>query len=366
MLYSRIFLLAWLIGQNAPAVRLPSADDPRGVFEAVGLDAETLAQVAADPSKAPAIFRVTTVGPGDRPALFGTYRVSGKSLQFAPRFPMEPGVTYRAVLHPPGGSTPILADLAIPDRPVVSSTRVVRVSPTAGVLPENLLKFYVEFSAPMGRGEAYEHLSLLDAQGDPIDLPFLELGEELWTPDGRRFTILFDPGRIKSGLRPREEAGPVLEKGESYTLVIDRGWRDAAGGPLVESYRKAFRVGPADHEPPDPAGWSVGSPEPGTRSALVVRFPEPLDRAMLGRVLGVSGPDGQGLPGRATVGDDETSWVFVPDRPWLAGDHRLLVDRSLEDRAGNTIGRPFEVDVFEKVDRATTPAIVTRRFRVGR
>lgn len=361
----RLLLCALALG-GGPSVRLPSPETPRGAFEALGLDLSTLKGLALDPSTAAAIFRVTTVGPGDRPSLFGSYRVEGETLRFLPKYPIEPGVTYRAVLMPPGHPTPILAELAVPERRVISSTKVTRVSPTAGVLPENLLKFYVEFSAPMGRGGAYEHLTLLNGQGKPIDLPFLELGEELWAPGGRRFTILFDPGRIKSGLRPREEAGPVLEAGQSYTLVIDQAWRDASGAPLVSSFRKAFRVGPADHEPPDPALWGIEPPEPGARKPLVVTFPEPLDRAMLARVLGVSGPRGEGIPGTVSVSDDERGWSFEPEQAWKSGEYRLLVDRSLEDRAGNTIGRPFEVDVFETVDRVTTPEIVSRSFRVGR
>ena len=51
------------------------------------------------------------------------------------------------------------------------ATSVTRVAPSQKVLPENLLKFYIEFSGPMNRGEAYEHLPLLDSAGKPIDLP---------------------------------------------------------------------------------------------------------------------------------------------------------------------------------------------------
>ncbi len=101
--------------------------------------------------------------------------------------------------------------------------------PRATILPENLLRFYIHFSAPMSRGEAYHRIKLLDATGKPVADPFLELGEELWSNDGTRFTLLFDPGRIKRGLKPREEVGPVLEAGKSYCLVIDRDWPDATG-----------------------------------------------------------------------------------------------------------------------------------------
>ena len=106
----------------------------------------------------------------------------------------------------------------------------MKVYPSRDLLPENLLQFYIFFSAPMSRGEAYRRITLLDiATGKIVDAPFLELDEELWSPDGTRFTLVFDPGRIKRGLKPREEVGPVLEAGKSYSLVIDRQWLDALG-----------------------------------------------------------------------------------------------------------------------------------------
>jgi hypothetical protein len=44
------------------------------------------------------------------------------------------------------------------------------------------------------------------------------------------------------------------------------------------------------------------------------------------------------------VTDGETRWLFTPRQPWAAGAYRLVTDTRLEDLAGNTIGRPFEVD----------------------
>ena len=65
----------------------------------------------------------------------------------------------------------------------------------------------------MSRGKAYRRVHLLDADGKEVDRAFLELGEELSAPDGKRFTLLIDPGRIKRGLKPRKDLGPVLEQG---------------------------------------------------------------------------------------------------------------------------------------------------------
>ncbi len=133
----------------------------------------------------------------------------------------------------------------------------------------------------MSRGEAYSHIRLLNAAGRAVADPFLELNEELWSGDGRRFTLLFDPGRIKRGLKPREEVGPVLEAGKSYTLVIDRQWPDAHGNPLAGEFRKSFRAGPPDQESPSPRDWKIQAPAAGTRHPLEVSFPEPLDTPWL-------------------------------------------------------------------------------------
>src|SRR5581483_5374373 len=110
---------------------------------------------------------------------------------------------------------------------------------------------------------------------------FLELGEELWDPKGVRFTLLIDPGRIKRGLKPREEIGPVLEDGKSYTLVIDKGWPDARGNPLKADFRKSFRASPPIEKAIDPAAWKIAAPPAGGSAALEVTFPRPLDHAML-------------------------------------------------------------------------------------
>src|SRR2546425_7490559 len=109
----------------------------------------------------------------------------------------------------------------------------------------------------MSEGDCYRHIKLLDAKGKAVDLPFLELDQELWDSEGKRFTLFFDPGRIKRGLKPREELGPPLEEGKTYAFVVDRDWLDAEGNPLKESYRKSFRVGPPDDSPPDPKTWVI-------------------------------------------------------------------------------------------------------------
>jgi hypothetical protein len=241
---------------------------------------------------------------------------------------------------------------------------VEQVFPTRATLPENQLKFYLVFSAPMSRGEAYRHIHLFREDGKEVDLPFLELGEELWDAGGRRLTLFFDPGRIKRGLKPREEVGPAIEEGKSYTLVIGKDWPDAEGNPLKDAYRKSFRVGPPDETCPNPKSWKVSPPAAGTRDSLTVRFPEPLDRGMLERVIEVRSARGGRVAGTVTVGDEETCWRLTPKEPWQAGAYELVVDTALEDLGGNSIARPFEVDVFRPISANEASATVTIPFRI--
>ena len=92
----------------------------------------------------------------------------------------------------------IARDFVLP-KPSSIATKVAAVYPSKSALPENQLKFYVHFCAPMSRGEAYERIHLSNERGEEVEFPFLELGEELWDDSGTRFTLFFDPGRIKLG-----------------------------------------------------------------------------------------------------------------------------------------------------------------------
>ncbi len=235
----------------------------------------------------------------DSVTLWGSYGVANGVITYRPRFPLERGIRYQARFDPvrldevarkvgaPGAlsdrqvpvAKTMVAEYSLPTKAFQPTTTVLEVYPTSPVLPENLLRIYIHFSAPMSRGEVYRHVALFDATSNRrVDTPFLELDEELCSNDGMRFTLLFDPGRIKRGLRPREEAGPILESGKSYTLVIDRDWRDAQGTPLASEFRKSFRAGPPDDVSPDPRLWKVRTP--GARHA----------RPPGGSLSGASGP----------------------------------------------------------------------------
>lgn len=303
-------------------------------------------------------------GAGDVPGMLGTCTVEAGELIFRPRFPISPGTRVRAVFRAPGGAAVERVFELPAAAPRVSTTRVAAVYPSASVLPSNELKFYLYFSGPMQRGEAWRHIHLVDHEGKPIDLPFLEIEQELWDPDATRLTVLFDPGRIKRGLASREEMGPALVEGLQYTLVIDREWPDGHGAPLTVEYRKVFQAGPADRKGIDPSQWKVAAPKAGSRDALTVRFEKPLDYALLQHSLTVQGPSGA-VAGTVAVSGEEREWRFTPERAWPAGAYQVTVQTNLEDLAGNHVGREFDVDVFDQVTKRITTETVSLRFRVG-
>ena len=296
------------------------------------------------------------------PPILGSYRIEVEDLIFQPRFPLQPGLRYRAVFT--SASEPITLRFDIPKSEATVSTTVEHVYPSTDRLPENQLKFYLHFSAPMSRGEAYSRIHLLDQGEDPVDLPFLELDQELWDREGKRLTLLFDPGRIKRDLVPHEEVGASIKEGETYTLVIDRDWRDAQGQSLKEDFKKFFAVVAADRESPDPESWLLTAPQAGSVQPLSLEFPEPLDHGLLMRLLEVMNPQGNFVEGSIQVDRNETRWRFTPHEPWRVGDYSLSVDTTLEDLAGNRVNRPFEVDVFERVEERITTTTASLPFQV--
>ncbi|HEV3143998.1 MAG TPA: hypothetical protein VGZ47_08960, partial [Gemmataceae bacterium] len=278
------------------------------------------------------------------------------------RFPFTAGLDYRAVYTPRTGAK-LELKFTLPKQQAAATTAVDHVYPSSDKLPENQLKFYLHFSASMSRGQAYSHIRLLDENGKRVEQPFLELEDELWDPASRRFTLFIHPGRIKRGLKPREELGPALVQGKRYTLLIDSAWSDAEGNPLQKEFRKEFVVGPPDETQPDPKGWKLEAPGSG-RAPLIVRLPKPLDHALLNRLLWVVDAAGTRSAGRIQISGGETVWSFLPEQPWKIGEYKLVIDTALEDLAGNSIARPFEVDEFHTVQKEVKAKTVELPFVV--
>jgi len=305
----------------------------------------------------------------DIDSMEGTYSRDESRLIFTPRFPPTPGVEYAVEIKHSNLVRDqflkhVISNLSLRKVPPAKPTEIERLFPTAAVLPEDTLRWYIQFTAPMSRGDVYRHLRLLDAHGKPVVQPFLELDEELWSPDGKRLTVFFDPGRVKRGLKPREEDGPVLVEGKTYTLVIDRAWEDETGFPLKESLKKTFKVTKPDDAPVDPKSWKLAGPA-DAKGALKVTFEKPLDRALAERMLTVRGPDDKPLSVTVTVNATQTGVEIRPtSQLWVAGKYQLVVDKRLEDVCGNRVGRAFEIDVIRPIPENASETFVALPFAI--
>ena len=170
------------------------------------------------------------------------------------------------------------------------NAEVAAIYPPIAVVPENLLRMYVEFSAPMGSRKAGEFVRLLDRTSGTdtvVDEAFLPVEADFWSPDHKRYTLFLDPGRVKRGILPNRERGRPLRAGHAYALAISAEWPDEHGQPLKAAFRHEFTAGPAVASGIDASAWRITPPAPGTRDRLVVEFDRALDHAVAARALGV-------------------------------------------------------------------------------
>jgi hypothetical protein len=377
-MYALAIFCALLLDARPPVARIVvTKPGNSAVIEITGIGNEhTLADVREAKLTAAELAQVCTVKVAggsmeelaQRLAVAGTWSVTEKAIRFEPQFPLSPGLDYRVEcdlmklprVKPKPDSFSL--SLSIPRPPPGPTTTIAAVFPSANRLPENALRFYLHFSGQMTRGDIYRHLKLIRDDGKEVIRPFLELDEELWSTDGRRVTVLLHPGRVKRGLVPREEEGPILEEGHRYTLVISKQWTDAEGRPFAGDFKKSFRVGPPDEEPIDIDAWTLIAPRAGSDSPLIIRLAKPLDRALLGTTIAIVDAAGKPIDGQTTVGGGERIVAFAPAKPLPRGAYKLIVDKRLEDVCGNRVGESFEVDLDAKA--AAKPIHYERLFLV--
>lgn len=298
-------------------------------------------------------LKVYANGVFDTP-LFGTYERLNNELLFRPAVPPLPG-SWIAATFAEGSQTK--AEFEMPgEKAAQQAARVLAIRPSMDALPENLIKFYIEFSRPMTQGDFFQHVVLLnETTSKPVPGAFREV--ELWSPDGRRFTLWLHPGRQKTGVNLNEDEGPVLREGGKYTLRVLDTLTDFTGARLQTPATKTFTVAPHDGTVPEMRRWQVKPPAKGSLEALSVVFDEPMDWAMLETALWVTNDTGAHVAGMASR-SSEREWRFVPAIPWAAGSYQLHASADLEDLAGNSLARPFE-SALNETSRASPPVPAT-------
>ncbi len=340
--------------------RQPILNYQHGVVEIDGLplsDSFSAAQISNDEWYS--IFSVYTNEAYqkniDQP-ISGKYEWKGDEVFFTPAYAFAAGETYHAVFRPTVFFARIEIKCELPCEKsemafsvpgvIHPNSTIEFIFPESAVLPQNLLRMHIYFSAPMMPGNAYNNIKLIREDGTQVERAFLVVDQELWDADRKRFTLLFDPGRIKRNLKSNIDLGMALEKGEKYTLVIDSAWRDLNGNALSKSFSKTFFVSPAVRSKVSIENWKVEAPRAGSLGNIVISFDRPMDHVLAITQLNVRNSLGV-VSGSAEIINDSI-WHFTPDHPWEKREYVIVASPILEDVAGNNLMNAFDLDLSKE------------------
>jgi hypothetical protein len=213
-----------------------------------------------------------------------------------------------------------------------ATPHVVSIAPAAGSIPANALRLYVTFAHPARGVVTTRDLRLLDAAGRMVDGAFMDFGQDLWSPDGRRLTVLFDPGRVKRGVEGDGESAAPLQVGHRFTVEVC-------------GKRFAYEVTPAVRTAIAPQTWRLAVPKAGSRETLTVTFDREMDDALLRDQLEVVDAQGRSQLGQVTTSASGRVWSWRPKHAWRVGAYQLVAGSSLEDVSGNRVGEALDHEV---------------------
>ena len=234
-------------------------------------------------------------------------------------------------------------------------------------MPENQLRMYIEFSAPMGRRGGIEHVALLDERGDggrgsvpPARLRVLER-----RPDSV-YRVLRSR-RVKQGILPNKQMGRALKgRQDPIRCSSAREWQDANGCRSRNRPDARSASGPPDTTRSITAQVANRAAQGRRQMPLVVTFPEPRrSRPAVSRARRPA-QRADSLDGNFPVEANETRWSFTPHQPGTQATTICSRCRSWRTAPATRSGGAFEVDNFETVDKGPNPRTVTLPFHVIR
>lgn len=230
---------------------------------------------------------------------------------------------------------------------------VVAIYPRANELPENTLKFQIEFNVPMREGNFLQHIQLHSIDGESLSGVFFDNVYELWSNDHRQITILVDPGRVKTGLKENLKRGRAFIAGQEYQLSVLTSWRSLQGEPLQKVYTKTFKAIPEDLESPNVSLIKTSLLKAGSTDLLSITFPEPLDEQQIQeyvRIVSVrEHQSSQVIQGKFSIESFGKTLNFVPQIPWEVNQvYSLRIDTRLEDLASNNLQAKFDRPTAEQ------------------
>jgi hypothetical protein len=338
-----------IVGQTTEPLRFHNADERREIIARLHADvADKLPMGRLTQEQGEAILTVAllagdTKKPG--PAMIGTYERKGTELIFTPRFPLDAGQTYRADLQSAGKTATLIFQM--PKAAAKTPPKVVKIYPSADVLPANQLRFYIYFDRPMRGGkDLFKQIALVDDKGKEIHDPWLL--DEIWDEANNCLILYIHPGRIKWGVLLRELLGPVLVEKREYSLVIRGEWADTEGNKIGKDFVKKFRTTAEDRSRIELSDWKLLPPRAGSGERLYVTFPKCIDFRSLQRFITITDAKGHRVDGQFEIGKHEKEWTYIAKNSWPEGQYHLEIEGELEDVAGNTPLRPFDFDLKAK------------------
>ncbi len=350
-----LYLTLSLLAQPAEPLRFQESREivaqlPAGV--AARLPMGRLTQEQGEAVLIVALIAEDTKNPG--PAMIGKYERKENELIFTPRFPLDAGQTYRASLKlpfPPGKGAPrektVTLDYQMPKAAAKAPPKIVKIYPSADVLPANQLRFYIYFDRPMRGGKGlFKQIALVDDKGKEIHDPWLL--DEIWDEANNCLILYIHPGRIKWGVELRELLGPVLFEKRAYSLVVRGELSDTDGNKIGKDLVKKFRTTAEDRNRIELRQWSLLPPCAGSGERLIVTIPKSIDYRSLQRFITVTDAKGKRVEGEFEIGKHEKEWTYIAKNGWPEGQYHLEINGDLEDVAGNTPLRPFDLDLKAK------------------
>jgi len=328
-------LISWnLFSQSTPHIIFPN--QPKGVVQWNDLrfSKVSAAELSYDEL---AVFVTNATGENSQTPVQGKFTTNAGNLIFKPHYPFEKGLTYSVRTKQLGTEVYSYRTFALGTNEKHDAAELLKIYPSADMLPENLLRFYFYFNTPMKKEQALKHIKLIDSTGSVDNDAFMEFKQELWSPDGKRLTLLFDPGRIKRGISTNNELGPALIEGNTYQIVVSEEWQDVYGQKLDTTVTKTFKVDTAYRTCVHMSNWKIDTPEVGSMQALNIQFDRIMDHALVQSLIQIKNEHNQIIEGTLEISESELVLYFSPSEKWQKGHYQIVFDSSFEDVSGNNL-----------------------------
>lgn len=274
-------------------------------------------------------------------SVIGELKHINNQYTFTPIVPFSHGKTYRI-----SSSGQVFSTFTVQERKKGSPPELLTVYPTENTVPENMLKMYFSFSAPMQEvGSSLDFIKVYNkSTNKEIDI-FLALEPELWNKNHTILTLWLDPGRIKTGLIPNQEKGLPIVEGSEYRIHVSKRWRDAHGVELLRDYTKNLHVVRRDAKSPVLSDWNVAVQTLGASHLIIIDFGEPLDAILAQETIKILNIKNEKIVGKFTLKNNEKTIVFESSKLLGKGKYKVLVESRLEDLSGNNLNHLFDVNL---------------------